>query len=185
LTATDLQITSLKQLSSEIEEIDRAARAPASADATQPDSTVSYSFGLLSGFPVISDAAQTIAEVVASVQVTLAKLAPVASLETSRDGFTVKTAIQYRGRVASVFCNSSLPISYDSVYVLTREHLAAVEKTYALRAAFAAAIAAVGAALVSISMAMANPLTVLQALRSARALKEALERLAAAVQAAG
>jgi hypothetical protein len=185
LTVTDLQIASLRQLCGEIEGIDRAAREPASEDAVPQDSGVSYSFGLFSGFPLISDAEQTVAEIVASVQATLAKLAPVASLETSRDGFTVRTAIQYRGRVASVLCNPSSPDSYASVSTLTREHLDAVEKTYALRAAFAAAIAAVGGALVSISMAVTNPLTVLQALGSARALKRALERLAAAVEAAG
>ncbi len=184
MTAMDPQLASLRQLCGEIEGIDRAARAPVSEDDVPPDSAVSYSFGLLSGFPLISDAEQTIAEIVASVQATLAKLAPVATLETSRDGFNVKTAIQYRGRVASVVCNSS-PDPYNSVSFLTREHLATIEKTYALRTAFATAIAAVGGALVSISMAVANPLTVVQALASARALKKALERLAAAVETAG
>jgi hypothetical protein len=184
LTATDPQLASLRQLCGEIEGIDRAARTPASEDAVPPDSTASYSFGLFSGFPLISDTEQTIAEIVASVQATLVKLAPVASLETSRDGFIVRTAIQYRGRVASVLCNSLPPGSDTPAFVLALGHLAAVEKTYALRVAFAAAIAAVGGALVSISMAVANPLTVVQALASARALKKALERLAAAVEAA-
>jgi hypothetical protein len=36
--------------------------------------------------------------------------------------------------------------------------------------------------MVSISLAVANPLTVLRALASARALKQALDRLAAAVE---
>jgi hypothetical protein len=42
----------------------------------------------------------------------------------------------------------------------------------------------VGGALASISLAVSNPLTVLHALASAKALKQALERLVAAVEAA-
>jgi hypothetical protein len=60
-----------------------------------------------------------------------------------------------------------------------------LEKAYALRAAFAGAIAAAGGTMVSISQAVANPLTVLRALAAARALKQALDRLATAVEASG
>jgi hypothetical protein len=65
---------------------------------------------------------------------------------------------------------------------LADAHLTSLEKAYALRVAFAGAIAAAGSTMVSISMAVANPLTGLRAVASAKALKQALERLAAAVQ---
>lgn len=183
MTVADSQLTALTQLRGEIEEIDRTTRLPASGldrpcDATTPpDSSLIHSYGMLAGLYPLSSAEQTVAEIVASVHDLLARLAPVATLETSRDGLTARTVIQYTGRAASVWSNS--PSSE-----LAGAHLASVEKTYALRTAFAETIAAVGSALVSISLAVANPLTVLHALASAKALKRALERLVAAAEAA-
>ena len=68
--------------------------------------------------------------------------------------------------------------------MLAGAHLDSLGKTYALRVASVGALGAVGGALASISLAVANPLTVLHALASAKALKQALERLVAAVEAA-
>jgi hypothetical protein len=146
----------------------------------EPVSALSYSFGLFSN--PFSSAEQTVAEIVASVHAMLAKLAPVATLETCREGMTARTVIQYTGRAASVWSN--LPSS-ELASVLAGTHLDSLQRTYALRVAFVGAIGAVGSALVSISLTVANPLTVLHALASAKALKQALERLAAAVEAAG
>lgn len=187
MTVADSQLTALIELRGEIKEIDRAARPSVSGldrpcDATTPpDSSFIHSYGMLSGLSPLSSAEQTVVEIVASVHNLLARLAPVATLETSRDGLTARTVIQYTGRAASVWSNSP---SSELASGLAGAHLASVEKTYALRTTFAETIAAVGSALVSIALAVANPLTVLHALASARALKQALERLVAAAEAA-
>jgi hypothetical protein len=176
LTVTDSQLAALTALRAEIERIDRATREPAAAAEPRMDAAMSYSFGMFSG------PEQTIAEIVASVHTTLARLTPVTTLETSKHGLTARTVINYTGRAASVWSNSP---SSELAALLSGAHLDSLQKSYALRAAFAEAIAAVGSTLVSISVAVANPLTVLHALASANALKQALERLAIAVEAAG
>ncbi|MGO9338190.1 MAG: hypothetical protein ACLPY1_11850 [Terracidiphilus sp.] len=177
MTVTDPQLATVLQLRSEIEGIERESRDPA---ATQPEAALSYSFGILSSLFPFSSAEQTVAEIAASIRTTLAKLAPVAMIENSSDGMTVKSVINYTGRVASVWSNSSSPTAATA---LAHAHLASLEKAYALRAAFAGAIAAAGNTLVSISLIVSNPLTVLRAPVSARALKQALDRLAAAIEA--
>jgi hypothetical protein len=179
VTVTDSQLATVIQLRGEIEGIDGVSRAPA---AMQPDAVMSYSFGIFSGLSPFSSADQTVAEIVTSIQITLARLAPVATIETSADGLTVKSVINYTGRVASVWSSS---FSSPASETLVNTHLTSLEKAYALRAAFAGAIAAAGSTMVSISQAVVNPLTVLRALASARALKQALDRLAAAVEASG
>jgi len=177
LTVADAQLTSLLQLGDEIEGIGRAARTQAAPIAAQ--GAVSYSiFFEISPF---SSAEKTVAEIVASIQSLLVKLAPVATIETSQGGLTVKTVIHYTGRVASVWNDAP---SFLLQGELARAHLDTLQKTYALRIAFARAIASAGGALLSIALAVANPLTALHALASAKALKSALERLAAAVEAA-
>jgi hypothetical protein len=165
-------------LRSEIEGIDWAARNPSGAAKIEPDAPLSYSFGLFSSISPVSGAEQTVAEIVSSVRAVLAKLAPVATIETSRDGMTARTVVLYTGRATSAW--SSITSS-----VLTGAHLDSLGKTYALRVAFVGAIGAVGGALASISLAVSNPLTVFHALASAKALKQALERLVSAVEAAG
>jgi hypothetical protein len=167
------------QLRCEIEGIEGASRDPA---PMQADAAMSYSFGIFSILSPISTAEQTVAGIVASIQSTLARLAPEATIETSSDGFAVRSAINYTGRVASVW---SISPSSQAANALANAHLASLEKAYALRAAFAGAIAAAGSAMVSISLAVANPLTVMRALASAKALKVAMDRLAAAVEASG
>jgi hypothetical protein len=168
----------VRTLRAEIEEIDRAARNPATLAPAESDAALSYSFGLFSTISPISSAEQTVAEIVASIRAVLAKLAPVATIETCKDGLTARTVIHYTGRAASVWGNT------PSVELIGA-HLDSLGKTYALRVAFVGAIGAVGAALASISMAVSNPLTVLHALASAKALKQTLERLVSAVEAAG
>jgi hypothetical protein len=183
LTTTDSQLDAVTALRSEIERIDRATRASTLDSAPCPGGGISYSFGLFTDASSFASVDQTVADIVTSVRATLAKLAPVYTLETSRDGLTVRTVIQYSGLVASVWSqgNASLPAAAG----LAAAHLDSLQRTYALRIAFAGAIAAVGNTLVGVSMAMANPLTVLHALASAKALKLTLERLAAVVAPTG
>ena len=178
MTAVDSQLADLLRIRGEIEGIDRATREPATA-ATEPDGTLSYSYGVLSGLSPFSGVEQTIAEIAAAVGVILARLAPVTTLETSKGGITVRTAINYTGRATSVWSNS-LPT--ESAAALAGVHLESLKNAYALRSAFVGVIAAAGSALVSISVAIANPLTVLHALDSAAALKQSLQRLVESVE---
>jgi hypothetical protein len=181
LSVSDSQLDALTLLRAEIEGIDRASRNPAATALAAPDAALSYSFGLFSSISPLSYAEQTVAEIVASVREVLAKLAPVATIETSMDGMTARTVVYYTGRAASVWSNAP---SSELAIVVAGAHLDSLGKTYALRVAFVGAIGAVGGALASISLAVANPLTVLHALASAKALKQALDRLVAAVEAA-
>lgn len=181
MIVTDSQLDALKQLRVEIEGIDSAARNPAASAPIEPDAALSYSFGLFSSISPVSGAEQTVAEILASVRAVLAKLAPVATIETSRDGVTARTVVHYTGRADSAWSSTT---SSEPVSVLAGAHLDSLGKTYALRVASVGALGAVGGALASISLAVANPLTVLHALASAKALKQALERLVAAVEAA-
>ena len=181
MIVTDSQLDALKQLRVEIEGIDSAARNPAASAPMEPDAALSYSFGLFSRVSPVSGAEQTVAGIVASVRAVLAKLAPVATIETSRDGVTARTVVHYTGRADSVWSSTT---SSELASSIADAHLHSLEKIYALRVATVGAIGAVGGALASISIAVANPLTVLHALASAKALKQALERLVAAVGAA-
>lgn len=111
-----------------------------------------------------------------SIKETLAKLAPVAHFETTVDGFTAKTVISYSGFAASVW-------SSGTTWELVDAHLESLQRAYAFRSAVAAVVAAVGNAVVAISIAVGNPLTVWHAVKSAEALKLAVDRLAASVAA--
>lgn len=181
MSVSDSHLDTIRQLRAEIEGIDRVARNSAAGAGLGPDAGLSYSFGLFSSISPFSNAEQTVAEIVSSVRAVLGKLAPVATIETSGDGMTVRTVVQYAGGTASVWSDAT---SFELATVVAGAHLESLGKTYALRAAFVGAIGAVGGALASISLAVANPLTVLHALASAKALKLALERLVAAVEAA-
>jgi hypothetical protein len=181
LTAIDSQLESVIELRHEIEGIDRAARNPGADAMIRSGTELSYSYGLFSGLSPVSKMEQAVAGIVASIHAVLAKLAPVATIETSIDGMTARTVIQYTGRAASVWSNAA---SSQLAASLEGAHLESLRRAYALRVAFVGAISAAGSALVSISLAVANPLTVLHALSTAIALKRALERLSAAVEAA-
>lgn len=179
----DSQLATVIELRAEIEGIDRAARNP--ARAAEQDNTLSYtaySIGWPANLSPISGARQHVDQIVASISVILSRLAPVATVETSINGFTARTVIHYTGRAASVWSGVGTDSSAQASQ-LSAMHLDALKKTYTLRVAFVGAIAAVASALASISLAAANPLTVLNAWASARALKHALERLVAAVEA--
>jgi hypothetical protein len=189
IPATDSQLCAITALRSEIEGIDRTIRESGASASSQPENALSYSFGLSSDVSSFLSADQTAADIVASVRDTLAKLAPVYTLETSRDGLTVRSVIQYSGRVVSVW-GQDKPSSFAATAELAAAglafaHMASLERTYALRIAFARAIAAAGSTLVAVSVAVANPLTALHALASATALKQALDRLSAAVTTSG
>lgn len=180
MSATASQIEDLTSLRSEIEGIERDARLGAAApteEGTAGGAGLSYSF-YSSGvsFGIFSSPESTVAAIEKSIRETLATLAPVATFETSQGGFAARTAINYSGRADSVWSGSLSP-------ELVEGHMSTLKRAYAFRAAVVGVIAATGSALASISVAVANPLTALQALRSAQALKLAVERLAAAVKA--
>jgi hypothetical protein len=181
VTAENSQLAEMLRLRHEIEEIDKATREPATA-TMEPDDGWSYSFGTFSGVSPFSGVEQTVADIAAAIRTTLRKLAPVATLETSREGMIARTVINYSGRATSVWSNTP---TTELAAALEGPHLESIRNAYALRAALMGAIAAAGSSLVSISAAVLNPLTALHALASARALKQALERLAAAVERAG
>ena len=167
--AEDAQLASLRQVRAEIEGI---ASAAGRAEPDGPrDAAVSYSFGLFSG------PEETFSELVRTVQSLLTKLKPVATLRTTVDGLSATTVINYGGRATSVWSN---PVSY----ALAETHLCSLERTIELRMAAAGAVGAAASAMAAISILAANPLTVLHALRSAEALKQALERLLDAAEAA-
>jgi len=156
----------LGALRGEIDEIARGARQISAEPAGAPF-LMSYSFG------IASSAEERITAIVESIKQTLAELAPIANLQTTVDGFTAKTVINYSGFAASVW-------STGTTVGLIDAHLESIERAYALRAAVTAVVAAVGNAIVAISIAVANPLTLCHATHSAEALKSAVDRLAAA-----
>jgi hypothetical protein len=163
------QLDELASLRSEVEGIDREARLAAPESAGHA-AALSYSIG------VWSSAEDNLVAIVESIKETLAKLTPVASFETSRDGFTARTVINYSGQAVSVW-------SSGTTLDLADAHLESLQGAYAFRASVVRVIAAVGNAVVAISIAVANPLTVWHAVKSAEALKPAVDRLAAAVAA--
>ena len=171
MNAADLK--ELAALRGEVEEIARDARR-IPAEPTGAPSAMSYSFGILGG--MASSAEEKVAAIVESIKETLAKLAPVAHFETTVDGFTARTVVSYSGFAASVW-------SSGTTAGLVAAHLESLRRVYAFRAAVTAVVAAVGNAVVAISIAVGNPLTVWHAIRSAEALKSAVDRLAAAVAA--
>jgi hypothetical protein len=163
----------LAALRGEVDEIARdAGRIP--PGAAEGIGAASYSFG------IFASAEAKVAAIFQSIQQavgqTLAQLAPVAQFETTVGGFTARTVVNYSGFAASAW-------SSGATAELAAAHLASLRRIYAFRAAAAAVVAAVGNAVVAISIAVGNPLTVWHAVKSAEALKAAVERLAAAVAA--
>jgi hypothetical protein len=167
VNAADLE--ELAALRRQIEEIARGAEQVPAEPAEAP-ATTSYSFG------IVSSAEEKIVAIVHSINQTLVELAPVAHFQTTVDGFTAKTVINYSGAAALVW-------SAGSTAKLVDAHLESLQQVYAFRAAVTAVVAAVGNAIVAISIAVGNPLTVWRAIKSAEALKSAVDRLAAAVAA--
>ncbi len=178
MTAVDSQLADLLRVRGEIEGIDRATRESKTV-TTEPEGNLSYSYGVLSGLSPFSSVEKTVGDIAAAVQVILRRLAPVATVETSNSGLTVRSVINYTGRTTSVWSGSP---PTELAAALAEAHLESLKNAYALRTAFVGVIAATGSAMVSISTAIANPLTVLHASSSAAALKESLQRLVASVE---
>ena len=178
MSQVDAQLDSLAQLRKEIEAIGRAANDPVLQLQTEGPA----SFGVVSSLLELSQARKAVDEIIDSIQALLDKLVPVAKLESTRDGLTVKTAIHYAGRVDSVWSATSNP---ESVAALSAEYLDELQKTYALRASFAQTLGVAGGTLLQVALAVANPVgNVPHALASVLALKRALQSFAATVEAA-
>jgi hypothetical protein len=174
VSAADLE--ELAALRREIEEIARGA-GQNPGDASGPADAMSYSSGPGGGIGgIVSSAEEKVAAIVDSIETTLAKLAPVAHFQTTCDGFTAKMVISYSGFAASVWSSGTTAELVDA-------HLKSLQEAYAFRTAVTAVVAAVGNAVVAISIAVGSPLTVWHAIKSVEALKSAVERLAAAVAA--
>jgi hypothetical protein len=162
-------VEDLVALRDEVQEIAREARH-LPLDSTGSYAELNYSFG------IVLSAEEKIVAIFDSIKQTLLMLAPVAHFETTIDGFTARTAINYSGYAASVWSSGTTASLVDA-------HLESLEGAYAFRAAAAAVVASVGNAVVAISIAVSNPLTVWHAVKSAEALKQAVNRLAAEVAA--
>ncbi|MFZ0303803.1 MAG: hypothetical protein WAL75_14030 [Terracidiphilus sp.] len=132
---------------------------------------MSYSFGALD---TMEQAARKLADTVSDL---LMKLRPVATIETARGDLKAITTVNYAGRAVSAW--PQFPTEE-----LTLAHMTSLDNVLALRAALAGAIASAASAMMAISASAANPLLALNALGAARRLKESLEQLAAAAEAA-
>jgi hypothetical protein len=163
------EIEELAALRSEVEQITRGT-GQLSEDSPGRADAMSFSFG------IVASTEEKVVAIFESIKQTLAELAPVAHFQTTVDGFTAKTVINYSGFAASVW-------STDTTAGLVDAHLESLRRIYAFRAAVTAVVAAVGNAVVAISIAVGNPLTVWHAIESAEALKSAVDRLAAVVAA--
>lgn len=164
----DAQTAAVRALSMQIDSITRAVQQPGSGAGV---GAVSYSFGALD---TMEQAARKLAETVHDL---LMKLKPVAQIETTRDGMQAITTVNYAGRATSAW--PQFPTEE-----LTLAHMTSVDHVLALRAALAGAIASAASAMMAISASAANPLLAMNALRAAARLKESLEQLAAAAEAA-
>ena len=101
MSATGFQLEDLNSLRGEIDLIAQDARraAPETGEGAAGNAGVmSYSLG------IFSSPESTVTAIVDSIRETLSKLAPVATFETSREGFTARTVINYSGRAVSVWC---------------------------------------------------------------------------------
>jgi hypothetical protein len=169
----DARLTAVASLRDEIAGIAQTTYAP-EADVSfdvRPDSAhqadLSYSW--------FADTRHALSDLVDSIRSLLAKLAPVTTVKSAGAGMAAATIVRYDGRVQAAW-------SVTSSSAFADVHIAALDHTYALRQAFAAAIAAAGGTLISISASAASPLTIVQAFARARALKLALERLGGLVE---
>jgi hypothetical protein len=132
---------------------------------------VSYSFG---AFDTMEQAAR---KLVVTVNDLLMKLKPVATIETARGGMKAITTVNYAGRAISAW--PEFPTEE-----LAFAHMASVDHVLTLRVALAGAVASASAAMMAISASAANPLLAMNALAAVVRLKESLEQLAAAAEAA-
>ena len=164
----DAQTAAVHALRSQIDSIARAVQQPQSGAGLD---AVSYSFG---AFETVEQAAKKLVETVNDL---LMKLKPVATIETTRGELKAITTVNYAGRAASVW--PEFPTEE-----LKLAHTTNVDHVQALRAALAGAIAAAAGAMMAISASVANPLLAMNALGAVRRLRDSLEQLAAAAEAA-
>ncbi|HEX4065465.1 MAG TPA: hypothetical protein VHZ09_05535 [Acidobacteriaceae bacterium] len=162
----DPQVAAALQACRQIEGIAAAAR-----HGTPPAGSVSYAPAFL------ADSWQSFAELVATVHALLAKLKPVATVETTQDGQSIETRLRYTGGTDSV-STPNLSLRVASV------HLRSLERIFALRNAVAGAFVAAASTILTLSASIANPLLLLHALSLAKSLQEALQRLLSAIEAA-
>ena len=172
MTAIELQIqvqtAAVQSLRAQIDSITLAVQRPGSGAGID---AVSYSFGVLDS---IEQAARKLADTVNEL---LLKLAPVATIETTRGDLKAITTVNYAGRATSAW--PQVPTEE-----LTVAHMTSIDRVLALRTALAGAIASAASAMMAISASAANPLLAMNALSAEARLKESLEQLAAAAQAA-
>lgn len=164
----DDQTAAVHALRAEIDLITSAVLRPGSGSSVD---AVSYSFG---AFDTMEQAAR---KLVATVNDLLMKLKPVATIETTRGGMKAFTTVSYAGRATSAW--PQFPTEE-----LALAHMTSVDHVLTLRAALAGAIASASTAMVAISSSVANPLLAMNALAAVVRLKESLEQLAAAAEAA-
>jgi hypothetical protein len=164
----DAQTAAVRALQAQIDSITKAVQRPGESGGAE---ALSYSFG---AFDTMEQAARKLADTVTDL---LMKLKPVATIETTRGGVKAVTTVNYAGRAASAW--PQFPTGE-----LTLAHLTSVDHVLSLRAALAGAIASAASAMMAISASAANPLLAMNALGAARRLKESLEQLAAAAEAA-
>ncbi len=164
----DVQTHAVRVLRAQIDAITNAVQQSVGPGDVE---TVSFAFGALD---TIEEAARKLAETVSEL---LMKLKPVATIETAYGDLKAITTVNYAGRAASAW--PQFPTEE-----LLLAHQTSVDHVLALRAALAGAIASAASALMAISASAANPLLAMHALAAAGRLKESLEQLAAAAEAA-
>jgi hypothetical protein len=164
----DAQTAAVCALRAQIDSITSAVQKPGSASSLD---AVSYSFG---AFDTMEQAAR---KLVATVNDLLMKLKPVATIETARGGMKAITTVNYAGRAISAW--PEFP-SEDLAFA----HMTSVDHVLTLRVALAGAVASASTAMMAISASATNPLLAMNALAAVVRLKESLEQLAAAAEAA-
>jgi hypothetical protein len=113
-----------------------------------------------------------VASLIQTIYKMLYKLPPQITLKMYEENLQAVTTVNYAGQIVSVWCESPEADRVDS-------HLASVQAAFELRAAVVRGVVAIGCALASISVAVANPFTAATALTSAPELKRVVERFAA------
>jgi hypothetical protein len=164
----EAQTAAVRLLRAQIDSITSAVQRPENGTGAE---AVSYSFGALE---TLEQAARKLTETVHEL---LMKLAPVATVETTRGNVKAITTVNYAGRAASAW--PQFP-SQELIFA----QMTSVDHVLALRAALTGAIASATSAVMAISASAANPLLAMNALSAALRLKESLEELVKAAEAA-
>ncbi|MGH9604819.1 MAG: hypothetical protein ACRD3N_03870 [Terracidiphilus sp.] len=164
-------VASVLQLRGQIEGLAEALVGQAQSAAAPTPEAASYALG------IFTDPRQVFADLATSIQSLLMKLKPEGVVQTVAPGEFAQTVLNFTGRAVTV-------VSPNISLELEQNHVTSIQRTYALRRAVAGALAAAAAAALTIAASAANPPCLPQALSTACSLKDAIERLAAAAQAA-